>query len=267
MLELDLATIAFQIANFVALAMLLYFLLFRPVMRTAKARQAETERLKRESTEEREEIERMRAELEVRLAHAEEEARNIIAEAQKQIETEREVALEETQQEIEQLLSELRNRAQRLQRQQMEAFRGRLLDTILEIAGQAIGRVAPEEVHSQLTAQLSERIWDLGRRGMDQVSTFRTSLGDRTPTAHVVTARELSSQQQGDLARTLTALADRHVSLEIANDPAMIAGVRVRLGDMIVDSSIAGQLDDLRDQASQALVERMENEREPEPAA
>jgi F-type H+-transporting ATPase subunit delta len=102
---------------------------------------------------------------------------------------------------------------------------------------------------------------------MDQVSAFRLSLGDRTPTAHIVTARELSLEQQGELARTLTALADRHVSLEIEIDPAMIGGMRVRLGDMIVDSSIAGQLDNLRDEVSEALRGRLENGPESRSAA
>jgi F-type H+-transporting ATPase subunit b len=267
MLELDLGTIAFQIANFVALAALLYFLLFRPTMRRVEARRSETERLRKEIAEERKENQRMRNELEARLANAEEEARDIIAGAQKQIDAERESVLEETEREIDRILSEARSRAQRLRRQQMEAFRQRLLDAILEIAGQAIGSVAPEEVHDRLTAQLSERIWDLGERDMDQVSAFRLSLGDRTPTAHIVTARELSLEQQGELARTLTALADRHVSLEVEIDPDTIAGIHVRLGDMIVDSSIAGQLDDLRDEVSVVLGARLGNGPESGPTA
>jgi F0F1-type ATP synthase membrane subunit b/b' len=267
MLELDLGTIAFQIANFVALTALLYYLLFRPTMRRVQARRRETERLREEIADKREENQRMRAELEARLANAEEKARDIIAEARKQIDAERESVLEETEREIERILNEARSRAQRLQRQQMEAFRERLLNAILEVAGQAIGNVAPEEVHDRLTARLSERIWDLGEGDMDQVSTFRLSLGDRTPTAHIVTARELSLEQQGELARTLTALADRHVSLEIEIDPAVIAGIRVRRGDMIVDSSIAGQLDNLRDGVAEALRGRLENGPESRSAA
>jgi F0F1-type ATP synthase membrane subunit b/b' len=267
MLELDLGTIAFQIANFALLAVLLHFVLFRPMLRSVEARREETERAKKEIAEEREGNHRLRAELEARLANSEEEAGDIIAEAQKQIDAERESVLQETQQEIERILGEARSRAQRLQRQQMESFRERLLEAILEIAGRAIGSAAPEEVHDQLTAQLSERIWDLGQRDMDQVNAFRLSLGDRTPTAYIVTARELSLEQQGELARTLTALADRHVSLEIEINPDAIAGIRVRLGDMIVDSSIAGRLDDLRDEVSEALGERLENGPESRPTA
>jgi len=82
-------------------------------------------------------------------------------------------------------------------------------------------------------------------------------LGDREPTAHVTTAESLTLEQQGLLARTLTALADRHVDLEVRIDPDLVAGVRVRIGDIIVDSSIAGQLDELRDKALDALNEQI----------
>ena len=68
------------------------------------------------------------------------------------------------------------------------------------------------------------------------------------------------------MARTLTALADRHVDLEVRVEPALVAGIRVRIGDIIVDSSIAGQMDELRDQAMSELEERIAND-EPSPSA
>ncbi|HEC33912.1 MAG TPA: hypothetical protein ENI37_04275, partial [Chloroflexi bacterium] len=61
-------------------------------------------------------------------------------------------------------------------------------------------------VHDSLVQQLSDRIWELGRSEMERVETFRRSLGDRAPTAYVTTARPLSPEQQGLLARTFTAL-------------------------------------------------------------
>ena len=54
MLELDLGTIAFQIANFAILAVLLHFVLFRPMLRSVEARRGETERAKEEIKLERE---------------------------------------------------------------------------------------------------------------------------------------------------------------------------------------------------------------------
>jgi len=260
MLNLDFATIAFQIINFLVLAGLLYYFLFRPVMRRAQARAAEKERLAHETSQEREEATKLRVELEARLARVEEETAALIARAQEQAEVERATLLQEAQVEVERILAEAHADAHRLRQQAVDDFHAELVDAILEISGSMIGHAAPPEVHDVLIQQLNERIWDLGRSEMERVETFRRSLGERTPTAHVTTARPLSPEQQGLLARTFTALADRHVNLELKADPALAAGIRVRLGDMVVDNSIAGRLDELHEAASQALKEHVANE-------
>jgi F-type H+-transporting ATPase subunit delta len=89
---------------------------------------------------------------------------------------------------------------------------------------------------------------------MSQVETLRHALGDREPTVHVTTAHALTTEQQGLLARTFTALADRHVNLEVTVEPTLAAGLRVRLGDMVVDNSIADRLEVLRESVSQSLI-------------
>lgn len=260
MLNLDFATIAFQIINFLALAALLYHFLFRPVMSRVKAHAAEKERLAREMARDREEAAKLRAELEGRLANADEEAAAIIAEAQEQAEGERKALLEEALAEAERILVEAHADARRLRQQAIEDFHDDVLDVILEISGQVIGRTAPPEVHDALVQQLNDRIWELGRSEMQRVETIRRSLGERTPTAHVTSAQPLSAEQQGQLARTFTALADRHINLELRTEPNLAAGLRVRLGDMVVDHSIGGQLNELRKATSRALQERLANE-------
>jgi F-type H+-transporting ATPase subunit b len=260
MLNLDIWTVAFQIVNFLALAGLLYYLLFRPVTRSMKARAAKKEQLAREIAQDREAAAQLQAELEARLAHAEEEAAAIIARAQEQAEAERQALLQEAEEEVERILVEAHADAHRLRSQAARDFQAELLDTILEISGQVIGQAAPPEVHDALIQQLSDRIWEMGRSEMERVEAFRRSLGERAPMAYVTTARPLSPEQQGLLARTFTALADRHVNLDVSTDPSLAAGMRVRLGDFVVDNSISGQLAELRDGVSQALEERVAHE-------
>ncbi len=260
MLNLDIWTIVFQIINFLALTAALYYFLFRPVMRNVEERAVEKKQLARELAQERQEAARLRTELEVRLAHTEEEAAAIITKAQAQAEAEREALLRETHAEVERNLIEAHADAHRLRQQAVDDFHDEMLNTILEVSGWVIGRAAPPEVHDALVQQLSDRIWELGRSEMERVETFRRSLGDRTPTAYVTTAQPLSPEQQGLLARTFTALADRHVNLELKIDPALAAGLQVRLGDTLVDHSIGGQLAELRETVSETLKERMTGE-------
>jgi F-type H+-transporting ATPase subunit b len=258
--QLDLETILFQLANFTILAVLLYFVLFRPMMRKMKEQEAEKERVARETAQDRQEAERLRAALEDRLAGVEEEATAIVARAKEQAEVERTALLQEAEAEAERILVEAHADADRLGVQTIDEFQDDLLDTILTISGQVIGQVTPPEIHDALIQQLSDRIWEMGRSEMGQVETLRRALGDREPTAYVMTAHPLTPEQQGLLARTFTALADRHVNLEVMADPALAAGVRVRLGDVAVDNSIADRLETLRESVGQMLKEQVTGE-------
>ncbi len=260
MLNLDVATIAFQVINFLILAAALYYLLFRPMMRRVKERAADKERLAQDLAQECQKAEESRAELEARLANAEAEAAAIVSEARQRAEAERGALLKEAQSEVERILVEAHSDAHRMRQQATDEFHEELLDAILEISGSVIGRVAPPEVHDAMVQELSDRIWEMGRSEMAQVETFRRTLSERAPTVSVTSARPLSPEQQGLLARTFTALADRHVNLELRTDPALAAGVRVRLGDTLIDHSIGGQLTELREDVSAALEERVTGE-------
>ena len=95
---------------------------------------------------------------------------------------------------------------------------------------------------------------------MQRVELLRQSLGDRTPTARVRSARALRPEQQGLVVRTLSALADRNVSLDVQVEPSLGLGLEVRLGDLVVDNTIAGQLEELRESVIAALEERVTHE-------
>ncbi len=260
MLTIDWATIAFQAINFLVLAAALYYLAFRPVMNRVRERRAEKQEMMRQIREDRQASEKLREELEARLAEAEEEADTIITKAQKQAEAERQRMLEDVRQDIEEMLSDARADVQQMRQQAVDEFHGELIDAVLDVGTEVIKQAAPPEVHDALVAQLGDRIWEMGREEMERVRAFRRSLGERTPTAHVTTAKPLTSEQQGELARTFTALADRNVDMQLETDPSLAAGMRVRLADIVVDNSISGRLDELREQISQALRERLTDE-------
>ena len=253
----DVWTVIAQIVNFLVITALLYFLLFKPSMKGMQERAKQKQEMLEQIEEEREEVAALRTEWEERVASAEERAEEIVSEAREDAEQERQVVLEEAQEEAERVLVEAHSDAARVRKSAIEDFHDDLVDAVLNISAVIIRQVAPEEVHRTMVEDLTDRIWEMGRSEMPRVESFRRSLGDRAPTAHVATAQPLTSELQGSLARTLAALADRNVDLDIEVAPELAAGLRVRLGDIVIENSIQGQLEELEDRVSTSLREQL----------
>lgn len=64
--------------------------------------------------------------------------------------------------------------------------------------------------------------------------------------ARVVSAIELSSAQQEHLARALSQLYERHIDVRYAVDPEVRGGLVVRVGDEVIDGSVASRLTQAR---------------------
>ncbi len=65
--------------------------------------------------------------------------------------------------------------------------------------------------------------------------------------AEVTTALPLDNSQQSQLAAKLSSVMGRQVRLECKTDPSAIGGVLVRIGDRVIDGSVRGQLEALRE--------------------
>jgi len=260
MLDIDLVTILAEIINFLVLAVALYFLLFKPSIKRINQRSAEKEALLAETRFKDQQAEQKLIEVEKRLSSIDTEIEARLEEAFQQAKDESSSLLEITQKEAEKILSEAENEAAKRQKQEMEELRGNLVDTILSISGQILLKTTPEVTHDNLVEELNSEIWDLGKSDMRQVRNIRDSLTDHTPTVYVTTAKTLSPEQQRLLVRTFSALADKNISMEIEVNSELIAGVRARLGDMIVENTLAMELNELKSEVVNALEESVDVE-------
>lgn len=64
--------------------------------------------------------------------------------------------------------------------------------------------------------------------------------------AEVTVARPLTDEQRERLSQGLRRSFGREVRLDVSVDPQLVGGVRVQVGDDVVDSTVAGRLNDLQ---------------------
>jgi F-type H+-transporting ATPase subunit delta len=64
--------------------------------------------------------------------------------------------------------------------------------------------------------------------------------------AHVTCAVELTEDEQSGLVASLGTLFEHEVRLQVVVDPSLLGGLTVRIGDEIIDASVARQLDEAR---------------------
>ncbi|NLA65493.1 MAG: F0F1 ATP synthase subunit delta [Leucobacter sp.] len=87
-----------------------------------------------------------------------------------------------------------------------------------------------------------------GRRisvALRQSATVAADQGG-TSLATVTVAQALSSEQAGRISRLLEQSAGRPVRVTTVVDPSLVGGVRIQIGDDVIDGSVRSRLDDLR---------------------
>jgi len=109
--------------------------------------------------------------------------------------------------------------------------------------------IAGNDLSPKLRNLLSTVI-DNGRLSVlpEIASQFRTLVNDRggIADAQVVSAFPLDAQQQASLAKVLEKRFGRQLKVAVTVDPTLIGGVRVTVGDEVLDTSVVARLEQMR---------------------
>lgn len=148
-----------------------------------------------------------------------------------------------------------------------ELFRfGRLVDATSELRTALADRTAPMDARTQLVSSLLDGKVDpvtlqLARRAVHaRQRTFALTIEQylawsaaarRRSVAVVQVARPLTSEQEERLRVALTRQVGQEVSLHVILDPSIMGGIRVAVGNEIIEGTVAGRLEQVRRQLSE----------------
>ena len=254
MLDIDPISIVLQIANFALLVFLLSKFLYKPLKNTVEERAAEVEGTLDSAAKREAESYATKREVERRLAEVEKQAEAMISQAQQEAEQQRASIVNAGQERAAEIIANAQKEAERERLDAMKNNYDQILDTVVDLASGVLRSVTVRQTHDDLVNNLAAYIW---QRPPEEVAEYRRALAEREPTVYVYTPVSLTENQHKVIQDTLSSLADRRIDLEVQQQPALIAGLRVRIGDRVVDNSLRRQLDQVRDQVGEDLRQQL----------
>jgi F-type H+-transporting ATPase subunit b len=239
-LGINMGYLLVQVFNFLIILVVLNRWVYPPIVRLLETRRAkiaqglEDARVAAEARENaEEEARRIIAEAQatanqrVREAteRAEQAGRDAMAEAEGDIARTREAALDEARQERERVLGELR---------------GQVAALAMAAAQKLVGEALDEQRQRSLIQQFFSGV-ESGRVTVLEDADF-TGQSAEVTSALPLTPEEKDTVRQQVLAR----LGSQQATVTFRVDPAILGGLIIRVGDKVLDGSVAGQLDDMR---------------------
>ena len=254
MLEIDWASLLFQIINFLVLVYALNRFLFKPLRRKLDERGKIIADSLQKASDREAEAAQLRKELEERQRMVERQAEEALEAAQREATQTSAQLLEEARVQLDQLTEEMRLDLNRQRNELIVGHYDDILDTIITLSGNVVQSVTTRRTHDDLVTNFCASIYQMPQTDVEE---YRRLMTGRVPTAFVTTPVALTAEQTKTLADTLSSLIDRRVELQIDIDADLVAGIQVRLADKLIDNSVRQQLVRIRERVHRDLITRM----------
>jgi len=254
MLDLDWATVLFQIVNFLVLLAGLNHFLFKPLRRKLNERGRIIADALHSARDQEDKSDQLREELRERIEAAEREAEEILTAARLEADRRSAEIQEEMRARADRLTQEMREDLARQRDDAVAQHYDDILDTIIELSSNVVQAVTTRRTHDDLVTNFAASIYQLPQADVDE---YRRTMAGRVPTAFISTPVALTQEQAKTLADTLSSLVDRHVELQVRIVPELVAGIQVRLADKLIDNSLRQQLSRIRERVRNDFITRM----------
>lgn len=233
-------TFLFEVLNFIVLAYVLHRLLYRPLREAIDRRREATARAEAEAQKARQEAEVLQKELEKQLAALEQKRQEAIHHAREQGENERKKLLADAEVVLQQRREEARQILEQEHREALVAVRGEVVGQAFELARRLLSEATDQSLHRQLALRLVRALEEVPEAERELLRAhLRADDG-----ALLETAQELDGSTLEQIGKAVTVLVGKPVSLAVTTRPALLGGIRLRVGGQVWDGSVSGQLQD-----------------------
>jgi F-type H+-transporting ATPase subunit b len=236
-----------QIVNFLILAILLRVFAYKPILNVLDKRRERIEQGLEDARLAEEARANAESERQKILDGARVEAQGIVAEANQRGEAQAAQIVGEAQAQAGTILDEARAEAQAERDRMLDEMRGQIAALSIAAANQLIGEALDERRQMQLVAEFFSGVKDGKIRVAEKAGALSQRGAARAGEKAVITsALPLSEDDQATYHSYLQSQLGADTTVEFKTDPTILGGVVLRVGDVVVDDSVAGKLGALR---------------------
>ena len=241
-MELNWTTVALEILNFLVLVWILKRCLYRPVLQVIERRRADIEATLNEAREREETAQKLREQFENRLAEWQQDKLAAREELQRELQQQRSHAMDELQQ----TLDAERRKVEVLEQRQATELEEQRQREALQLGA----RFASKLLRDLSGPELEARIVELFCAQFAQLPEAQQDALRRADTAEVEvqSAFALDETQRAAITRSLKAVTSRHMAVSFSEQPELLAGLRLSLGDWTLGANLRDELKSFSDQ-------------------
>ncbi|GKS60090.1 ATP synthase subunit b [Nitrospira sp.] len=238
-MELDWSTIVLEMVNFGVLVWLLHRLLYRPVLNVIAQRRAAIESQTTEARRIRNEADGLRAQYDGRLQTWEEERAQARRHLAEELQKERVRRLAELQTSLDQEREKRRVVDERRQQEDARQAEEQAMTQSAQFAAKLLARVADPALEARLT---EAALADLQTLPDGRLTRLREAIGTGAGEATITSAYPIPESRRRVLVDRLTAVLGRTPHCVWREDVALVAGLRITIGPIVLGANLHDEL-------------------------
>lgn len=241
-MQIDWLTVAAQIINFLVLVWLLKRFLYKPITNAMRRREERIEERLAEAKEAREEAERQERDLREKEADLDARTDRILNDAREDAEDLRERKKDEIREEMKQKRAAWQSHLAKEREDFAASLRRKAGKQVLRITERILSDYTDSDAAERAGKSFAARLKALDADKREKMVQAAARKGEP---ALVETATALESAGKGRITRAIHDALSGDIDVEYREDPELILGLRLTLGDHVVDWSAARYLERL----------------------
>lgn len=225
-MKIDLFTFIAQIINFIILIILLYFFLYKKIIRAIDQREKKIRDEFEKAQEEKKAAEEEKSEYEKSLHELEERKEELLAKAHEEASQEKKQMLEQIRSEVEEKKRSWEKKIETQKKEFLQTLQKKIGSEVYGIAESILGEISNAELQKQIYLRFLENLKMLNDA---QIADLKKSYRERKKEAiDLVSSHELTSDEKNEIQSIFSQILEEEPKIHFDIDPEYTLGITVK---------------------------------------